>query len=182
MAGEQVRIKGIEQLIEKFRQIPLTLRKRVLRNALAAGARVVRDDAKRNAPLLSGARKAPFRTRGTVRNAIAVRTSKVDRKAGNVGVFVNVKPLPGNKYKTVNVARGWLGGTVKHRALVKRSARGANNPRDPFYWRWLEFGTKKMAARSFLKPAAAKLGDALNIFEAKIGAWLKSVDAGGPIK
>lgn len=181
MAGEQVRIKGIEQLIEKFRQIPLTLRKRVLRNALAAGARVVRDDAKRNAPLLSGARKAPFRTRGTVRNAIAVRTSKVDRKAGNVGVFVNVRPLPGNKYKTVTT-KGWFGGVAKHRALVKRSARGATNPRDPFYWRWLEFGTKKMGARSFLKPAAAKLGQALTIFEAKIGAWLASVEAGGPVK
>lgn len=181
MAAEVVRVQGLEQLQAKFKQIPLTLRKRILRNALAAGARVVRDDARRNAPLLSGARKAPYRTRGTVRDAIVVRTSKVDRRAGNVGVFVNVKPLPGNQYKTITT-KGWLGGTAKHRVLVKRSARSATNPRDPFYWRWLEFGTKKMAARSFLKPAAAKLSDALNIFEAKIGAWLASVDAGGPIK
>lgn len=181
MAGETVRVQGLEQLLAKFKEIPLALRKRVLRNALAAGARVVRDDAKRTAPLLSGALKAPLRTRGTVRNAIAVRTSKVARRAGNVGVFVNVKPLPGNQYKTV-VTKGPLGGVHKHRTLVKRSARGATNPKDPFYWRFLEFGTKKMGARSFLRPAAAKLGAALGVFEQKIGAWLASVEAGGAVK
>lgn len=181
MAAEVVRVQGLEQLQAKFKEIPLTLRKRILRNALAAGARVVRDDARRNAPLLSGARKAPYRTRGTVRDAIVVRTSKVARREGNVGVFVNVKLLPGNQYKTVTT-KGWRGGTVKHRVLVKRSARGATNPRDPFYWRWLEFGTKKMGARAFLKPAAAKLGEALTVFEQKVGAWLASVEAGGPIK
>ena len=30
---------------------------------------------------------------------------------------------------------------------------GAANPDDPFYWRFVEFGTSKMAARPFLRPA-----------------------------
>ena len=181
MAGDVVKVQGLDKLLEKFKQIPLTLRKRILRGALVAGARLVRDEAKRNAPLLSGARKAPYRTRGTVRDAIAVRTSKAERKAGNVGVFVNVKPLPGNKYKTVTT-KGWFGGVAKHRALVKRTARGATNPKDPFYWRWLEYGTRKMGKREFLAKGAGRLNDALTAFEQKVDAWLASVEAGGPAK
>ncbi len=181
MAGEMVNVQGLDRLKAKFAQIPRAMRAKVLRQGLVLGARIVRDDAKRNAPLLSGARKAPYRTRGTVRDAIAVRTSKVARRAGNVGVFVNVKPLPGNKYKTTTV-KGLFGGTARQHTLIKRSTRGATNPKDPFYWRWLELGTRKMAARSFLKPAAGKLGAALTAFEQHISKWVASVDAGGPIK
>mgnify|MGYP000561918945 CR=1 FL=1 len=45
-----------------------------------------------------------------------------------MGVFVNVKP-------------------------AKSANRGARNPNDPFYWSFLEFGTSKMAARPFMRPA-----------------------------
>ncbi len=152
-----VEVKGLDALKRKFEDIPKALRKRVLRNALSAGARLVRDEAKRNAPLLQNTLKAPFRNRGTVRNAIKVRTSKLDTRAGNVGVFVNVKP-------------------------AKAGNRGAKNQNDPFYWRFLEFGTKKMGARSFLQPAAQKLGAALNVFEESIAKWMHKVDAGGLVK
>ena len=30
---------------------------------------------------------------------------------------------------------------------------GAYNPNDPFYWRFVEFGTSKMPAQPFLQPA-----------------------------
>jgi HK97 gp10 family phage protein len=42
----------------------------------------------------------------------------------------------------------------------------AKSKLDPYYWRWLEFGTKKMTARPFLKPAADRLPEALAAFEA----------------
>jgi HK97 gp10 family phage protein len=152
-----VEVKGLAELKRKFEEIPRALRRRVLRNALAAGARLVRDEAKRNAPVMSSAMKAPYRKPGTVRAAIKVRTSKLDTRAGNVGVFVNVKP-------------------------AKSGQRGAKNPNDPFYWRWLEFGTKKMGAKPFLQAGATKLNDALAAFEASIGKWMTSVDNGGQIK
>lgn len=129
----------------------------MLRNALAAGARLVRDEAKRNAPVMSSAAQAPYRKPGTVKTAIKVRTSKLDRRAGNVGVFVNVKP-------------------------AKAGQRGAKNPSDPFYWRWLEFGTKKMRARPFLQAGANRLNDALTAFETSIAKWMNSIDAGAAIK
>lgn len=158
MAGEVVRIEGLDELKRKLAEVPKALRKRVLRNALAAGAREVRDVAKRNAPVmtLGTSLSAPYRKPGTVKQAIRVRTSKADRRAGDVGVFVNVKP-------------------------AKSGQRGARNPNDPFYWRFLEFGTRKMAARPFLQRATSALPKALAIFEARIAKWINETDRSGQV-
>lgn len=182
MAGDTVQVKGLDDLKRKLEQIPKVLRRRVLRNALAAGAREIRDTARRNAPVLSIGRslKAPYRKPGTVRDAIQVRTSKADRKAGNVGVFVNVRPLKGNKYKR-EVRTTLFGGKRTTWRLVKKSERGAKNPNDPFYWRFLEFGTRKMAARPFLQRAAERLPDALAVFEARVAKWVNETDASGKV-
>ena len=155
--GADVKIEGFDELARKLRELVPAMRKRVIRNALSAGARLVRDEAKRSAPLLSGSIKAPYRQRGTVRAAIRVRTSKAARRAGDVGVFVNVKP-------------------------AKNGARGAKSRTDPFYWRFLEFGTQKMSARSFLRPAANKLGQALQVFQTQVGRWIDKVNTTGKVE
>jgi len=158
MAGEVVRIEGLDNLKRKLAEVPKAMRKRVLRNALAAGAREVRDVAKRNAPVLTlgTSLKAPYRKPGTVKQAIRVRTSKADRRAGDVGVFVNVRP-------------------------AKAGQRGAKNPNDPFYWRFLEFGTKKMPARPFLQRATSALPKALTIFQERIAKWINETDRSGQV-
>jgi hypothetical protein len=56
-----------------------------------------------------------------------VRTSKADKKDGNVGVFVNVKP-------------------------AKSGQRGAKSRDDPYYWRWLEFGRSARVGRPMRAP------------------------------
>ena len=158
MAGEVVRIEGMDEFKRKLAEVPKAMRKRVLRNALAAAAREVRDVAKRNAPVmtLGTSLKAPYRKPGTVRDAIRVRTSKADRKAGDVGVFVNVRP-------------------------AKAGQRGAKNPNDPFYWRFLEFGTKKMPARPFLQRATSALPKALTIFQERVAKWINETDRSGQV-
>ena len=158
MAGEVVRIEGLDELKRKLAEVPKAMRKRVLRNALAAGAREVRDVAKRNAPVLTlgTSLKAPYRKPGTVKQAIRVRTSKADRRAGDVGVFVNVRP-------------------------AKSGQRGAKNPNDPFYWRFLEFGTKKMPARPFLQRATSALPKALAIFQERVAKWINETDRSGQV-
>jgi HK97 gp10 family phage protein len=157
MSGLEVKIEGLDDLDEALKSIPDKLRKRALRNALAAGARVVRDAAraKRRADSarasIINTSNLPWR-HGTVEKAISVRTSKVARQAGDVGVFVNVKPVrPG----------------------------GRDDPNDPFYWRWLEFGSSKMAARPFLKPAAAMLSQSLDVFVAQLGPQLERLNVNG---
>lgn len=157
--GVQVKIEGLAELKARLAELAPKLRRRALRNALAAGARIVRDAARRGAPVLrttthSGASaiKRGIRRPGTVRQAISVRTSKVDRRNGNVGVFVNVKPAKG-------------------------AARGSKKPTDPFYWRFLEFGTKRQRAFSFLRPAVARLQEALRRFQAVLGPQLNKLNA-----
>jgi HK97 gp10 family phage protein len=172
-------VTGVPELKELLSALPSKLRKQALRNALAAGARLVRDEARANTPVLSAeaARKAPYRKPGTVRNALAVRTSKIARRAGDVGVFVNVRP-------------------------AKVGARGAKSRDDPFYWRWLEFGwtpatgprgrgagrgaavrarrmarrgggAPAIAGRGFLRAGAQRLQQALQVFTQKIGPQIE---------
>ena len=130
MSGEIEAIwRGIDECKAQLRALPDKMRRRLLRNALAAGARLVRDEAKRATPVLREPRR--YRKPGTVRDAIRVRTSKVAKSQGNVGVFVNVQPLKGKAVSAFK-ARTGLG--------------GGKNPDDPFYWRWLNFGRQGRAA------------------------------------
>lgn len=181
MAGESV--QGVQDLVRKLNALPDAMKRRVLRNALASGARLVRDEAKRLAPVLSAdnARSAPYRKPGTVRDAITVRTSKVARREGNVGVFVNVRPARGAQYRTETLRSRILGVKVKRRTLKADSQRGARSRNDPFYWRFLEFGTKRMAARQFLQPAAEKLPDALRRVTADVTRWVNKINQRGDL-
>lgn len=167
-ADIEVRITGLEDARAALAELPIKLRRQALRNALAAGARVVRDRARQAAPVINPADPAVvkgIRKPGTVRDAIVVRTSKQARREGLVGVFVNVRPAKGAKYKTAT-AKHWLLGKHKQRTLVRASQRGAQSPNDPYYWRWLEFGRKGARAFPFLKPAASALQEAFDAFKA----------------
>ena len=181
MADDTSRWTGIPDLRQALAGIPDKLRKRALRNALAAGGRVVRDAAKTAAPVLQTS--APRRTVGLVKKSISVRTSKAARREGNVGVFINVRPAKGG-------------------------ARGAKTGLDPFYWRWQEFGwtpfsgprkgkagaqnkrdrrrahaagkagAVQIPGQKFLSNAVSKLPEALQVFIAKIGPAIQKLNQG----
>jgi HK97 gp10 family phage protein len=137
------KLQGVDELVAALLALPGKMRKRMLRNALAAGGRVFRDEAKRLTPVISVPTKR--RAQGTVQKAITVRTSKQARRAGDVGVFVNVRPAKG-------------------------ANRGAASRNDPFYWRFIEFGTKAMRAFRFMTQAAGnKSGQALRTVTSYLG-------------
>lgn len=134
-----VKLHGVEALKRALRDAPRKIRIKAVRRALVLAGRVIRDEAKAHAPLLQA--PSPYRTRGTVKRRIAVRPSKFARQGGDEGVFIGVRPIRG-------------------KAQVNRYGKAsARNPNDPFYWRFLEFGTRKMAARPFLGPAARSKGE-----------------------
>jgi HK97 gp10 family phage protein len=164
----EAKVRGIADYKAALLGVVPKLRKRAVLDALKAGARIVQKEARRNTPVL--ARATRTRTPGTLQRAISVRLSKVARQQGNIGVFVNVRPLPGNKYRNVRV------GSTRARILVKRSQRGANNPNDPFYWRFVNFRTSKFRGVGFLESGARKLGDALTAFEAYLGPRLAKLN------
>lgn len=153
MAGElyKLEIKGYEPLVEALLAMAPALRRKRGTRALAKGADLVRDAAKRPGvtPVLTREiyrRGKLYRKPGTVRDAIKVRISKEARRNGDVGVFVNVEPAKGE-------------------------ARGANSPNDPFYWRWIHFGGKTVPRPvPFLTIGSRVLpGPALRAIEAALG-------------
>lgn len=149
-----VKVRGVEDAARELRALAPKLRKRAIMNALRAGARVVRGAVRGGVPVLAVPvyRKGRLiRKPGTVRNAVAVRTSKLSARAGNLGVFVNVKPAKG-----VN--------------------RGQYNPFDPFYWRFLKALRRGGAA---LQAGVGALGQAKDKIAASLGPAIERLNRKG---
>lgn len=146
--GVFVRLEGVDELKAALKDVGTQIRKKAVRNALREAGKVIQAAAKVAAPVLA----APTMTRtpGTLQKNIAVRGSKFARQVGNEGVYVSVRPLSGKRQDRLGKA-------------------GARNPNDPFYWRFVEFGTRKMSARPFMRTAAAQKGPQA------IDAFMKSV-------
>ena len=144
-----VKLEGIDDLKRALANATKSIRTKAVRSALRAAGKVIQQAARANAPVL--VIPTPYRATGTVKKRITVRASKFSRQAGNEGVYINVRPIAG-------------------KAQVKKYGKaGAKNKNDPFYWRFLEFGTKKMGARPFLRPAAESHGNQA------IGVFMKTV-------
>ena len=152
--GFIVKIHGLEDAAAELRALPAKLRKRAIMNSLRAAGRVIRDEARRLTPVIA----VPVRRKGrlirkpgTVRQALSVRTSKASTRAGNLGVFVNVRPAKG-------------------------ANKGKYNPFDPFYWRFIKVAGRTL---SFLRGAAGRLGQAKEKFEATLGPQIQRLNRKG---
>lgn len=169
--GITATVEGLERLKIAFSGIPDKLRRKVLLSALRKGAAVVRKAARSATPEL--AQSTPYRTKGLLKKRLMVRVSRASKAAGHVGVFVNIRPAEGTQYVKHNL----LG--VKYKTIKRESQRGARSPNDPFYWRFVNFGTKKgnkLPATNFLEAGAAVLPQALEIFEREIGPAIQKLD------
>jgi HK97 gp10 family phage protein len=153
----EVELKGVDELKRALEQVPDKLKKKGLLKGLRLAGNLVHDAARRSAPVLQT--KTPYRNKGTVRKNIVVRTSKYARKAGDLGVFVGVRPLRGVRTK-------------------KLGAAGARNPNDPFYWWFLEFGTKQMSKRPFLADGAKELDQAADIVIREATSAINQINTG----
>lgn len=175
-----VKIEGLEEVKAEFAALVPTLRKKVTIDALRRSTRIVREFARQEAPILSPL--APMvrigrRSPGTLRRAISVRVSKRDRRYGDVGVFVNVRP-------------------------AKVGQRGAKSPKDPFYWRWINWGWNPASSKTggrgragrrvrsaliaqgvravggvkFLEAGASKLSEVARLFGADFGRSIQKLN------
>jgi len=113
--GVTATVEGINKLKAAMTGLPDKLRKKVLLSALRKGAALVRKAARDATPVLQ--QTIPYRTKGLLKKRLMVRVSRESKSQGNVGVFVNIKPLP-------------------------KSSRSTFNPQDPYYWRFVAFPTK----------------------------------------
>lgn len=122
-----ISLEGVDELRRALADAAVQIRNKAVRGALRDAGKLIQKQAKANAPVLN--RISPTRKPGTVRNAIIVRNSKFARREKNEGVYISVRPLRGKRQDKLGKA-------------------GANNPNDPFYWWFVEFGTKPHIIRS----------------------------------
>jgi HK97 gp10 family phage protein len=125
-----VTVTGLKELADAMRDLPTRIGRNVLRGATNAGASVIKKDAVARAPVYAG--DDPRADPGRLHRALyqkQIRDQSNDLKQ----VFY------------VGVRSG------KDQQKVKRGKKVSNL--DAFYWRFVEFGTSKMSARPFLRPA-----------------------------
>lgn len=122
-------LKGVDKLVKILDTLPETVRKQCLKPALRKGGLVIRRAAKRN---VSG---SPVGVRtGLLRKYISMVSLK-DRAGQSPAVLIGIP----KKTKLLDV--------------IKSTRKDLKPGSRPYYWRMLEFGTKKMRARPWLRPA-----------------------------
>lgn len=129
-------IKGFEQMARQLQALPGKIFKTHLRKTTLAGARVIRQEARA---------RAPVRT-GDMRRNIIIKYAPENSKAGVRACYL------------VLVRKGKLK-TKAHVNYVYKNKKTVAG-RISFYWYYLEFGTVKMQARPFMRPAFSNKKDA----------------------
>jgi HK97 gp10 family phage protein len=145
--AEIIKISGLKELEENLYLLGEEMRERGVKLMMSRAAVPMRDDAKRRAPTL--AKPDPRRRAGTVRDAIKIWRHRKTPYA--VTYYVGVRKLAGSKVQ----------------AFKKSTGKGSqDNPNDPFYWRFVEFGvpSKGIPPRPFLRTAfAARVMESIEV-------------------
>ena len=137
---------GFEDFKRQLAQLPGRVGRNVLRGAVNAGATVIRKEVVSRAPQYTGPVAAGHPPPGTLKKAVYQKQIAELSNATRQTFFVGVRQ--GKKQQTVK--RG--------KSIVNL---------DAYYGRFVEFGTSKMSARPFVRPA----------FEAKKDAAIEAMRA-----
>ena len=128
---ESVQVQGLDQLAKAVRELPQRVARNGLRAAGYAGAKVIRDEAKLQAPVATGDLGPNQPPPGTLKRSVIMK---------------QIPELSGAQKQTFFV-------TVRHGKKYRKQGKKGNLSQDAWYWRFVEFGTVKMSARPFLRPA-----------------------------
>lgn len=142
--GVDFQIDGLAALRDKLRRLQGTGARRVLTRASRAGMQETRKKARANAKRLDNPKTA-------------------ENIAKNIAIKVNSKRF--NSAGVILARVGVTGGAQQGKG-------GGGSGGDTYYWRFLEFGTSKMPAQPFLRPAM----DASQITQAFTAAFAEAVD------
>jgi HK97 gp10 family phage protein len=121
MADKQ-NLTGFKELAEKLKQLPKKVAKNGLRRAVSSGAAIVRNAARKRAPVDTGEMKRD----------IMMKREKDKQGSGTTGAVYSVYVRSGKKSRLAGKKR--------------------DVERDSFYWKFVEFGTKTIPAQPFMRP------------------------------
>ena len=144
---ETVRIEGLAQLDRALRELPQRIANRGLRASVYAGAKVIRDEARSRAPKAAQSLGPKQPPPGTLKRSVIMK---------------HIRELSGGGRQTFYVL-------VRHGKKFRNQGKRGNLSQDAWYWRFVEFGTVKMSARPFLRPAFdMKKNDALTAIKTRL--------------
>lgn len=153
----EFKVNGFADLEKALRDLPDKIAKKAMASASMAGARVLANAVKDSAPVASHIHwRYDYRRKA--------------RGGGRKGKIEKFLVYPGNIKFNVRVKRARTsGGQFEAMYSVGPMKRGGTPSTDPFYWRFVEFGTSKMAARPFLRPAFdAKRNEIIEAMRARL--------------
>ena len=128
---ERVKVEGLAELAKALRELPDRVANNGLRVSVYAGAKVIRDEARMRAPKAAEVLGPNQPPPGTLKRSVIMK---------------HIRELSGGGRQTFYVL-------VRHGKKYRNQGKRGNLSQDAWYWRFLEFGTRKMAARPFLRPA-----------------------------
>ena len=141
MMAELQHVSGLKELQAAMKALPTNISRNVLRGAVNAGATVIREEAKARAPVYAGPPIKGQAPPGTLKRSLYQKQIREKSNALLQTFFVGVR-------------RG---------RSAKKTKKGTL---DAWYAHFVEFGTSKMAARPFMRPA----------FEAKKSAAVQAIE------
>lgn len=142
--AERLQVKGLRELEAALKNFTPRLQKRGIRQALYAGAQVIRKAA---------AAKAPVRTGVLKRNVRAV-VRKINPRIGMQSAYVGVETGKVPEANAAGKVEFKRKGKIKLRSLTKREKRGE----DPYYYRFQELGFTAVGRRKARSGAAKRRG------------------------
>lgn len=151
--ADESRIEGLDGVMEKLRTLAPKMRKRAINTAMRRGMAIVRKSA-----VSAAQRFDDPETASNISREIVVRSNaKKARQMGDGSFLVQVGVKGGAKSYVNNRANRRAG-------RVGGSYEGGGNV---YHWRFLEFGTSKMRAQPFMRPALASNVDSVTNTVAK---------------
>lgn len=158
----EIKIEGLADLHKMMQELPAKIEANVLRGGMRAGAKVIEEEAKRLAPVESGA------LRDSIRVSVRSRNGKVEAtiKAGDSKTKKLVENRPDGSVK-VTYRNAWYArlvefGTAQHyikaikaKALILRSNRRASSGFAKRWTSWIVEGVTHPGAKRkpFMRPA-----------------------------
>jgi HK97 gp10 family phage protein len=126
-----VEVQGLKELGEALRAFPPNVARNVGRASTAAAGAEIRNEAQQLAPVYTGDVAKGHPPPGTLKRSIVLKFIREKSSALLFVYFVHVRR--GKKYQ--------------------QQGKFGNLSQDAYYWTFVEYGTSKMAARPFMRPA-----------------------------
>ncbi len=128
-AGIGIKIEGVDEVRKLMKRLPASVSKKHMRRAIRQGIALVRNHIKANAPVRTTENKT-------------YRKGRKRPRPGRLRRLIRIRPRRGK--------RGYMKVSLFY--PVPEGSEG-NDPKNAFYWRFVEFGTKRITANPFIQRA-----------------------------